>query len=415
MFTKTTIGLFVFAATLAPWPMVAHSQTVYWAPPGPPVAATPQISVALSPQQVNQLAAPIALYPDPLLAEMLPASTYPLEVVEAARWLAAYPNPSGIMIDLQTWDPSVKALLHYPTVLGYMSDNLAWTEALGVAFLNQQQDVMQAIQQLRALALAAGTLQTTAQQQIILQGGDIYIEPVNPQLLYVPEYNPNVVYSAPAVGIPAGLSLLVSFSRGWQIGAWLDNDCDWDHHWVNAGGDWRHRWANQAILRRNWSQQRRQVQRFMRQRARPPAWSSRQVPRGRFPPGPEGGRGWPPPAFVRSTPWARNPARPLPALPPTMIRQAPLQQYRGWILPAPGRVAPGVPRFRRPAVPPANRLFGHYRGNVRVQREAARGWQSLSRTRLAVPRSPPAFRGISRGRQQRQASARGRASMRRRR
>ena len=227
MFTKTTIGLFVFAATLAPWPMVAHSQTVYWAPPGPPVAATPQISVALSPQQVNQLAAPIALYPDPLLAEMLPASTYPWEVVEAARWLAAYPNPSGIMIDLQTWDPSVKALLHYPTVLGYMSDNLAWTEALGVAFLNQQQDVMQAIQQLRALALAAGTLQTTAQQQIILQGGDIYIEPVNPQLLYVPEYNPNVVYSAPAVGIPAGLSLLVSFSRGWQIGAWLDNDCDW--------------------------------------------------------------------------------------------------------------------------------------------------------------------------------------------
>ena len=121
---------------------------------------------------------PIALYPDPLIAQILPAATQPSEIAVVDRYLSIGGDPN--VIDQQLWDPSVKALARYPTVLKWMDDNLAWTTALGQAFLAQQQDVMDSIQRLRAQAQALGNLQSTPQENVIADNGDIEILPANP-------------------------------------------------------------------------------------------------------------------------------------------------------------------------------------------------------------------------------------------
>jgi hypothetical protein len=154
-------------------------------PPGaigvPPVAAAP----ALAPEQLDQMLAPIALYPDPLLTQILAAATYPLEVVEASRWIQASPYAAqrGQMLDQalaqQNWDPSVKSLVPFPQILTMMDQHLDWTQSLGSAFLAQQPDVMDSIQRLRQEARDAGTLYSTAQQQVIFDGSYIAIEPVS--------------------------------------------------------------------------------------------------------------------------------------------------------------------------------------------------------------------------------------------
>ena len=148
--------------------------------------------------QLDQLTAPIALYPDPLLGFILPASTYPLEVVEAARWLddPAHATLKGeelsAAVDAQPWDPSVKSLLLFPEVLHLMDSHLEWTEQLGDAFLAQQADVMDSIQRLRQRALAQGTLQSTPQQIVATDQNAITIEPANPDVVYVPYYVPGI-------------------------------------------------------------------------------------------------------------------------------------------------------------------------------------------------------------------------------
>ena len=147
---------------------------------------------AYTPEQLDQLLAPIGLYPDPLIALILPASTAPSDISLAAQYVASGGNPSGI--DAQPWDPSVRGLAHYPDVLKWMNDNLDWTRALGAAFAMQPADVMQSIQQLRAKAKAAGTLVDTPQQQVDMEGDDIRVIPAQQDTMYVPEYDPDMVY-----------------------------------------------------------------------------------------------------------------------------------------------------------------------------------------------------------------------------
>lgn len=153
-----------------------------------------------SPPQLDQILAPIALYPDPLIAQILVAATYPLEIVEAARWAQEPGNPglSGnaltSALELQDWDPSVKSLIPFPKILQMMNAQLSWTQQLGDAFLAQQADVMESIQRLRALALNAGYLRSTPQEQVGRDGPDITIAPADPQRVYVPAYNPLTAY-----------------------------------------------------------------------------------------------------------------------------------------------------------------------------------------------------------------------------
>lgn len=177
----------------------------------------------LSDAQLDQLLGPIALYPDPLIAEILPASTFPTEIVLADRYVSGGGDPN--QIDGQPWDASVQALARYPSVLQWMDENLNWTTALGEAFLNQQPDVMESIQRLRQSASNLGNLQSTPQQQVINDGGYIEIVPVNTQVIYVPVYQPDQVYYQTANG-----SSFITFGLGFAIGAWLDCDFDWGNH-----------------------------------------------------------------------------------------------------------------------------------------------------------------------------------------
>ncbi len=148
--------------------------------------------------ELDQMLAPIALYPDSLLAQILIAATYPDQVMEADRWLKANPDLKGDALnnalDKMNWDLSVKALAPFPQVLDMMAKETAWTQRLGEAFLAQQANVMDSIQRLRQKAQATGNLQTTEQQKAVVKGQVIEIVPVNPQVVYVPRYDPVVVY-----------------------------------------------------------------------------------------------------------------------------------------------------------------------------------------------------------------------------
>jgi Protein of unknown function (DUF3300) len=177
----------------------------------------------LADQQLDQLLGPIALYPDPLIAQILPASTLPTQIVLADRYVTGSGDPN--QIDQQPWDASVQALARYPSVLKWMDDNLNWTTELGEAFLNQQQDVMDSIQRLRQSAANLGNLQSTPQQQVINDGGDIEIVPADPDVIYVPEYEPDQVYYQTPYGTP-----FISFGIACPIGLWLNCDFDWRNH-----------------------------------------------------------------------------------------------------------------------------------------------------------------------------------------
>jgi hypothetical protein len=221
-----------------------------------------------NPAQLDQLLAPVALYPDPLVALILPGSTAPSDIVAAAQYLAANGDPNSI--DAQPWDPSVRGLAHYPALLEWLAGNLQWTQALGLAFAQQPADVMQAIQRLRARALAAGTLVSTPQQQVIVDGGTIRIVPAQQDAVYLPEYDPNSVYDSSAgYAGPA-----VSFGIGYPVGAWLGYECDWDDFgiWVgpwHPGWAYRRDWQNPGQGGAAWRPDPRQVQEGARNFPRP--------------------------------------------------------------------------------------------------------------------------------------------------
>ncbi|MGA8220290.1 MAG: DUF3300 domain-containing protein [Candidatus Acidiferrales bacterium] len=217
-------------------------------PSGPPSAQTPARTPE-TPDQLQQLVAPIALYPDSLVAQILAASTYPTQVVEADRWLQAHPELKGDdlakAVDQQSWDPSVKALTAFPTVLGNMDKNISWTSELGDSYFNQEQDVMDAIQFMRQKAQQAGNLKDTPQQKVETKDSNIVIEPAYPDVVYVPAYDPWLVYGYPIVAWPGwypypgiwfgGPSLF--FGVGFGIGFY--GGYGWG--WGRWGFDWRGR------------------------------------------------------------------------------------------------------------------------------------------------------------------------------
>jgi len=214
------------------------------APQGQPLAAA----------QLDQLVAPVALYPDALIAQVLAAATYPTQVVEADRWRQAQGNAAPEQIaagaESHNWDPSVKALTAFPTVLAQMDRNLQWTTDLGNAYYNQPQDVMDAVQAMRQQAQAAGQLRSTPQQVVTNAGGAITIAPANPTVVYVPVYDPWGVYGrpypvypgyyyAPPPGVFWG-GLAIGFGLGIGIGLFA--------HWGWGWGHWGIGWQNHAIF-----------------------------------------------------------------------------------------------------------------------------------------------------------------------
>jgi hypothetical protein len=200
----------------------------------------------LSPDELQQLVAPIALYPDALVAQTLAAATFPDQVAFAASWLQQNSNLTGknLMqaVDAQSWDPSVKALTQFPSVLGNLAQNLSWTSALGEAYHTQAGDVMAAVQVLRAKALAAGNLKSGSQLTVVQQSPQvIVIQSANPQVVYVPMYNPTVVYGYPYVtpGYSASTvaaTAVVAFGVGIAVGAMISGGCcGWGYSSWNCG------------------------------------------------------------------------------------------------------------------------------------------------------------------------------------
>jgi len=207
-----------------------------------------------TPEQLDQMLAPIALYPDALLSQTLMAATYPLEVVEAARWTQANPNLKGDAavqaVKNKDWDVSVKSLVAFPQTLAMMNNNLDWTQKVGDAMIGKQKDVADSIQRLRAKAAAAGNLKTTPQQKVTTQtsgsNSAIVIEPANPELIYVPYYNPTwaygpwpypaypPVYYPPPPNYGAALATGMMFGLGVAAGAAMFGG--W--HWGWSGSGW---------------------------------------------------------------------------------------------------------------------------------------------------------------------------------
>lgn len=251
-------SLLSLALLLVTWPQNLAAYQGTQAPPpseqatqqAPPSNGQAPPYVQQTPEQLQQLVAPIALYPDSLVAQILAASTFPEQVVEADRWVQAHPDLKGEAlgqaVDQQPWDPSVKALTAFPSVLGNMDKNLSWTSSLGDAYYNQQQDVMDAVQVMRQRAQQAGALKSTQQQTVTTDGSTIIIEPANPDVVYVPEYDPWLVYGYPVVawpgwypypgiwyegpylyfGVGFGIGFFAGFGWGW--GSW---GFDWHHHY----------------------------------------------------------------------------------------------------------------------------------------------------------------------------------------
>ncbi len=341
----------------------------------------------LTAEQVDQLVAPIALYPDPLVAQILMAATYPLEVVEADRWLQIPANAAlkgdALTAALQQlpWDPSIKSLVPFPQLLHMMDANLQWTEQLGDAFLAQQADVMDAVQRLRKRAQAAGALASTPQQTVSTEDQEIMIEPASADIVHVPTYNPWCVYGAwPDADYPpfyfgswAGECVpadsIITFDLGVYppFGFWAWGYFNWRHHQIRIehnrfqqfhtgheppGGIWQHDPAHRhGVPYRDPGT----TARFLG-----PASAARREPRG----------------FA-----------PAPAVAPAAKPQVPSV---GRAPPAISRPAPGLSVPQRP-LPPAFESFG---GGAQVRGEAARGFSSRMAPAPSFQAAPmPSFHG----------------------
>lgn len=230
-------------------------------------AQSAQQSGNLSAPQLQSLVSPIALYPDSLLSQMLMASTYPLEVAEAANWLRGNNRLSGTQLQdalkNQTWDNSVKSLISFPDALNMLGNKLDWTQQLGNAYLAQPKDVMQAIQVLRAKAKQAGNLQSNQQIQVTTNPqSEIIIAPSNPQVVYVPAYNPTVVYGAwpypayppyPAYNPAWGL---MTFGLGMAVGAALWSTPHWGSGSITVNNNTFNNFNRNFNNASNWSSER---------------------------------------------------------------------------------------------------------------------------------------------------------------
>ncbi|MBF0255683.1 MAG: DUF3300 domain-containing protein [Gammaproteobacteria bacterium] len=224
--------------------------------PAAEAVAAPESKI-FTEDQLKELVAPIALYPDSVVAQVLMAATYPLQIVQAARWQEKNPKLKGEELEKAIkdtdWDPSVKSLLHFADVLKRMNENLDWTQDLGDAMLAQQAEVMAVVQKLRKAAYEAGNLKTTEQQKIVVEQQVIKVQPTT-EVIYVPSYSPTVVYGSywaptstaypiysypPSYWYPPSYagSNLISFGVGMAFGAAIWGDCDWNNGHVGHYGD----------------------------------------------------------------------------------------------------------------------------------------------------------------------------------
>jgi hypothetical protein len=229
LFTLCFVSIPALRATLAPGSPVRQDQQQDQPPPQSQDQVPYQDQSApyenFSPDQLDNLLSPIALYPDPLLAQVFVASTFPDQVEEAARYVRSY-GQNGI--DGQDWDVSVKAVAHYPTVIEMMSDKIDWTTSLGQAYVNQSADVGSSVQRLRHLARHAGNLDSSPQEEVLEHDDYIAIAPYQPNYIYVPVYDPAIIYYRRPYWGPA-----MTFGVGFPIGAWLNLDFRWGY-----GGGW---------------------------------------------------------------------------------------------------------------------------------------------------------------------------------
>lgn len=233
-------GLVIVALALMAAPIASHAQSTgaSAATASPPAAAqAPSPDQQFTREELVKLLGPIALYPDDLLAQLLPACAYPIEIVQASRWLeknkAAVGKGDFSGLDAQSWDPAVKALARFPDGIAKLNADLDATSDIGDAFVNQPKDVADVIQALRQQAQKSGALQSTPQQKVIVekQGETNYIviEPAEPGVIYVPTYDANVVYDSGVSAVGAGL---IGFGLGVAVGAIIDNSWDWNRGWV---------------------------------------------------------------------------------------------------------------------------------------------------------------------------------------
>ncbi|MFL9933799.1 DUF3300 domain-containing protein [Paraburkholderia sp. RL18-103-BIB-C] len=229
----------------------------------------PSVAIQRTPEELQQLVAPIALYPDPLVAQILAAATHIAEVVAADRWMQSNSQLTGdalaAQVDQQVWDASVKALTGFPAVLANMDQNVVWTSSLGDAYLSQTQQLMAAIQTMRQQASTAGNLEINQQETVTNDGGLISILPADPAVVYVPEYDPSLVYGAPMALWPGwyrdpdlyldgpGIVFGVGFDLGYFGGygwGWRHWRPDWHHRavWFDGG---QYVWHNRSLIDAN--------------------------------------------------------------------------------------------------------------------------------------------------------------------
>src|SRR5215471_15108298 len=242
MKSKLIIAMAIMLVSYPPMMMRGNAATNAGAG-GPPNSA--QNASVFSADELDNLLAPIALYPDPLLAQMLPAASFMDQITQAAAWVRANSNNTA-GIDNQPWDVSVKSLAHYPDVLNKMAGQPDWTTAIGWAYVQQSSDVSASIQRLRQRAQSAGSLVSTPQQTVSTDQGYVSIVPAQPQYIYVPTYDPYEAYY-PSTGAYVASSLL-SFGAGWAIGAWLNRGWGWrGGGWIGASRPWVN-WRNGAYV-----------------------------------------------------------------------------------------------------------------------------------------------------------------------
>jgi hypothetical protein len=238
------LALVLAGCTPVTYVVQPREQYVQGPPPAPTYVEAPPAPAPAAPDPLDQLMAPIALYPDPLISIILPASTFPSDVASAGAYLNGGGDPA--QAGSQPWDPSVRSLAHYPDVAKWMAQNPTWTQAVGAAFVAEPAQVMKAIQRLRALAQADGTLVTTPQQQVVASATYIEIVPAQPDVIYVPVYNPSVVFVDQPYYEYNGPFL--SYGPPYDAGVWLTFGCNWhgggvlvvdQGYWRGGSGGWR--------------------------------------------------------------------------------------------------------------------------------------------------------------------------------
>lgn len=242
-----------FMILAVPSPVIYGYQQPASAPESASAGPPNSVPATQSAEQIQALVAPIALYPDALVAQLLSGSTFPDQVALAQNWLQQHKDLTGqkLMkeVDKEPWDPSVKALTQFPSVLDNMAKNLAWTSELGEIYHYQPKDVMQAVQVLRTKAKAAGALKSNPQITVVQQTDTIVIQPANPQIVYVPQYNPTVIYGTPyqvpgysASEVAAASAL--SFGAGIAVGALMSSGgcCAW------GWSSWSCGWHGGAVV-----------------------------------------------------------------------------------------------------------------------------------------------------------------------